>query len=224
METLKEWLEDGYEVIQKYDTLYSEWMCIPKSIKTTSVKPSGTVSLLVGATPGVHFPISEYYIRRIRLAKNSELIPALEKAGYKLEPAFGNENTTTVVEIPVHAGKGIRSTNNVSMWEKLSLAAFLQRYWADNSVSVTIDFDQDTEGYQIADALNYFQYWLKSVSFLPRKKPQGLDVYKQMPYEAITKEVYDETILKLKKLDFSKINNKIETQDKFCDGETCTIA
>ena len=89
---LKHWLEEGYCALQKYDKGYSDWFAVPRSIKTTSVKPSGTVSLLAGATPGLHYPESRFYIRRIRLSVNSPLIKPLEKAGYKIEPAFGSED------------------------------------------------------------------------------------------------------------------------------------
>jgi len=58
MEELRNWLEKGYDEIQRLDETYSDFFAIPKSIKTTSVKPSGTVSLLVGATPGMHYPES----------------------------------------------------------------------------------------------------------------------------------------------------------------------
>ena len=65
---LKDWLNDGYDVIQEWDKMYSDWFAIPKSIKTTSVKPSGTVSLLAGATPGLHYPESRFYIRFLPLS------------------------------------------------------------------------------------------------------------------------------------------------------------
>ena len=146
LETLRVWMDDGYNYIQKLDNEYSDWMAIPKSIKTTSIKPSGTVSLLAGATPGIHFPESRYYIRRIRIGIDSDLIHPLKKAGYKIEPAFGNEKTTLVVDIPVDVGEGVRTIDDVSMWEQLSVAAFAQRYWADNQVSCTITFDPETEG------------------------------------------------------------------------------
>ena len=77
-------------MIQSWDKSYSDWMAVPRSIKTTSVKPSGTVSLLAGSTPGLHYPESRFYIRRIRLSNMSPLIKPLEKAGYKIEPAFGS--------------------------------------------------------------------------------------------------------------------------------------
>jgi len=115
---LREWLEDGYDVIKSWDCMYSDWFAIPKSIKTTSVKPSGTVSLLAGATPGLHYPESRFYIRRVRLSVNSELVEPLKKANYKVEPAFGSEDSTLVVEIPVDVGEGIRTAAELSIWEQ----------------------------------------------------------------------------------------------------------
>ena len=49
LEELRQWLDEGYQTVQHWDEVYSNWFCIPRSIKTTSVKPSGTVSLLAGA-------------------------------------------------------------------------------------------------------------------------------------------------------------------------------
>ena len=168
MEELRKWLEKGYDTYTSWDCTYSDWFAVPKSIKTTSVKPSGTVSLLVGATPGMHYPESRFYIRRMRLSKHSELIEPLKKAGYKLEPAFGSEDSTMVVEVPVDAGEGIRTAAELSIWEQFSLAAFLQRHWADNQVSCTATFNPETEANELPHVLNYFQYRLKGISLLPR--------------------------------------------------------
>ncbi len=218
--TLQSWMDKGYQHIQKLDKEYSDWMAIPRSIKTTSIKPSGTVSLLAGATPGIHFPESRYYIRRMRLGIDSALVPALEKAGYKLEPAFGSEKSTLVVEIPVDIGAGVRTLDKVSMWEQLALAALAQRYWADNQVSCTVTFDPETEGPQIANALDIFQYQLKGISFLPR-----LDVgaYSQMPYESIDEETYKEIKGNLSKLSFGRIRGEEVVVERFCDNDVCEL-
>ena len=220
LDELKHWLNQGYDVIQDWDKKYSDWMAIPRSIKTTSVKPSGTVSLLAGATPGLHYPESRFYLRRIRLSKHSELIAPLEKAGYLVEPAFGSEDTTVVVEIPVDVGEGIRTAAELSIWEQFSLAAFLQRHWADNQVSCTVTFNPETEAEQIAPALNYYQYHLKGISLLPR---HDYGAYKQMPYEAITEEVYNRQIKELSKLSFGVIKNEEADVDKFCNNDSCEI-
>jgi len=217
---LRCWLKKGYDAIQDYDKQYSDWLAVPRSIKTTSVKPSGTVSLLAGATPGLHYPESRFYIRRIRLSINSPLIKPLEKAGYNIEPAFGSEDSTVVVDVPVDVGEGIRTVSEVSMWEQMSLAAFMQKYWADNQVSCTVTFDPKTEGSQISYALNYFQYQLKGISFLP-KMEQG--AYRQMPYEEITQKTYDKMVNELKFLSFRQVKGNEAIVDKFCNNDTCEI-
>ena len=220
MDDLRKWLEKGYKTIQEWDKMYSDWFAVPKSIKTTSVKPSGTVSLLVGATPGMHYPESRFYIRRMRLSKHSELIEPLMKAGYTIEPAFGSENSTMVVEVPVDVGEGIRTAAELSIWEQFSLAAFLQRHWADNQVSCTATFDPEIEADQLPYVLNYFQYRLKGISLLPRH-PVG--AYKHMPYECIEEKEYNKQVKKLGKLSFGVIKHEEADIDKFCNNDVCEV-
>ena len=218
LDELKGWLNDGYDEIQKWDEVYSNWFAIPRSIKTTSVKPSGSVSLLAGSTPGMHFPHSEYYIRRINVANNSELLPRLEQAGYPIEPC-GYDSTSVVVEFPIHED-GMRRKSEVSMWEQLQLASFLQENWSDNQVSATVTFNPETEGPQIAHALEHYQYGLKGVSFLPLSQ-HG---YEQAPYEEISSEEYDRRKSELGKLDLTNIfSNEEGVGEKFCNNDSCEL-
>ena len=106
-----------------------------------------------------------------------------------------------VVEMPIKLKDGVRVQSEVSMFEQLQLAAFLQRYWADNQVSCTITFDPESEGPHIAQMLQYFQYQLKGVSFLPKF---DYSKYPQLPYEAISEELYDEMTKDLKPIEFVK--------------------
>jgi ribonucleoside-triphosphate reductase len=112
----------------------------------------------------MHYPESRFCIRRIRFAKNSDLVQRLHDAGYHVEPCVGSEDTTVVVDFPVDYGQGVRALSDVSFWEQLSLAAFLQKYWSDNQVSCTITFDPKTEGRHLKHALDYFQYQLKGIA------------------------------------------------------------
>ena len=199
LDELRIWLDEGYQTVQKWDEVYSNWFCIPRSIKTTSVKPSGTVSLLAGSTPGMHFPESRIYIRRMRMSKNDPLAKPLLEAGYSVVPAIGQEDTTVVAEIPIKLPEGVRVQSEVSMFEQLSLAAFMQRYWADNQVSCTVTFDPVTEGPHIAQMLQYFQYQLKGVSLFPK---QDYGRFPQLPYEAISEEVYEQMTKDVKPIVF----------------------
>lgn len=216
LHTMNNWLSKGYNTVQEWDTVYSDWLCIPRSIKTTSIKPSGTVSLLAGATPGMHYPESRFYIRRMRLSRISPLVQGLKDAGYFLEPAVGSEKDTLVVEIPIDVGEGIRTVSQVSMWEQVALAANMQKWWADNQVSCTVTFNPETEGSQIASALDYFQYQLKGISFLPKCE---YGAFPQMPYEEISEETYHSRCATLGKLNLT--GNQDSTGEKFCDGDSC---
>jgi len=214
--TILDWCDKGYKYLRELDEEYSDWLCIPKSIKITTVKPSGTVSLLPGVTPGIHYPHSEYYIRRIRISKNSDLIEPIKNAGYHIEDDSYSPNTI-VVEFPVHEQSFERSKDDVSIWEQAENAADYQKYWSDNQVSITITFKQD-EANQIKHILECFEDKLKSVSFLPIKE-HG---YKQAPYEEITKEKFEEMVSKLKPLDLDKTKDRA-IGSKFCDSEACEI-
>ncbi|OWZ09177.1 Ribonucleoside-triphosphate reductase, adenosylcobalamin-dependent [Phytophthora megakarya] len=212
------WCEAGYDRIQEVDKKLSTRFAIPRSIKTTSIKPSGTVSLLAGATPGMHYPESRFYIRRMRLDKHSDVLPALQRAGYEIEPANEAPDSTLVVSIPVDVGKGVRTLSDVSAWEQFALAAFLQRHWADNQVSCTVTFDPKTEGSQLAHMLDYFQYQLKGISLLPKLE---LGAYKQMPYEEINARIYHKMNKSIDPLQFNVIQSSetvMNVPDKYCEA------
>ncbi len=215
LETFKNWLNEGYREIQQWDDIYSSWLCVPRSIKMTSVKPSGTVSLLAGVNPGCHFPEFNYYIRRVRLAKNSPLLPAIEEAGLPLEPDQV-DSSSMVVSFPVH-NPG-RSLKEVGIWEQVALASFLQRYWSDNQVSCTITFRPE-EAAQIPIVLDYYKYSLKSISFLPKVEA---GVYAQMPYEAISEDEYLELSRSIRSLHVTALNEDAEAE-RYCNNDTCTI-
>ena len=212
LEELREWLDEGYHTVQHWDDIYSEWLCVPRSVKTTSVKPSGTVSLLAGATPGMHYPLGKYYIRRVRFQKDSDMRPALKRAGYHIEPCIGQEKTMVVVSFPACSGEKVTIQEDVSIFEQFSLAAFLQRYWADNQVSCTISFDPVTESKKITKCLDYFQYQLKGCAMLPRIK---LDMFPQLPYESIDEATYKKMIKDLKPINWDVEDN---IADEVVDG------
>ena len=210
-----DWCDKGYEYVQYLDKKYSDWLCIPRSIKTTSVKPSGTVSILSGSTPGVHWDHGEYYIRRVRLRDTHDLVDVCREAGYLVEKDVYAPNTV-VVEFPVHAQNVTRSKDQVSAWEKVKLAADMQYYWADNQVSCTVEFDPDTEGAQIPQMLSMFEDKLKGISFLPMRD-HG---YAQAPYETITREEYERRAAALKPINAAFEHDQ---EDKFCSGVACEV-
>ena len=218
----REWMDEGYKRIRRYDHEYSEWLCVRESIRVTTVKPSGSVSLLSGASPGVHWsPGGEYFLRAIRFGNTDPMIHLFKAAGYKIEPDVVSANTT-VVYFPVSSGHP-RSEKDVSLFEKIGLAATAQKYWSDNGVSVTLSFDKETESKFVAPALNMYEGQLKAVSFLP----MGNTVYQQQPYTQITKEEYNSYIGKIAKIDWSAIYDGIDNLEalgeNYCTTDVCEI-
>ena len=207
-----EWSDNAYNYLKELDEEYSNWLCIPKSIKLTTVKPSGTVSLLPGVPPGIHYPHSKYYIRRIRLSKNSDLIEFIRNAGYHIEDDLYSPNTV-VAEFPIYETYFDRGKKNVSIWEQVANAIDYQAYWSDNQVSITVTFTPE-EKEQIEKVLQFSEDKLKSISFLPLKE-HG---YKQAPYEEITQERYEEMAKKIKPLDLDTTKDRA-IGEKFCDSE-----
>jgi ribonucleoside-triphosphate reductase len=158
---------------------------VRESIKTTTVKPSGTVSILAGESPGVHWaPGGEYFERGIVFQKDDPMVTLLPARRVRSTSAYTPE-TTVFVQFPIHSNAR-RSESEVSLFEKANLAVLAQRYWSDNSVSVTLSFDPATEGQHVGTVLHMHEGQLKTVSFLPR----GNAVYAQMPYQESTVEAH----------------------------------
>ena len=175
-----------------------------------------TVSKLNGSWPGIHHPEAEFYLQRMRFAEDNDMLPALITAGYPVENCAYSPRTM-VVTFPVREKHFIRGKKEISMWEQLEIAAQMQYYWADNSVSVTITF-QDHEASNIPHALELYSSRLKAVSFL-RYRETG---YVQAPYEACTRQQYEELISKTKPI--QRIETKIQGEgERFCDGDSCQI-
>ena len=221
--TLKTWMDEGYAVVKKYDEVYSEWLGIRESIKTTTIKPSGTVSILAGESPGVHWtPGGAYFNRAIRFSNEDPMLPLFKMANYRVEPASESPTTTSVVFFPIKS-QAKRAEKEVSIYEKISLAAHAQRYWSDNSVSVTVSFDSEKEKDAVGTVLHMYDGQLKTVSFLP----MGNFTYPQMPYTQITEEEYEQDgVMKLFPIDFSGVYAGMASDaigEAYCTTDACEV-
>jgi len=219
---LREWMDEGYRHIKQYDNVYSEWLGIRESIKMTTVKPSGTVSILAGESPGVHWtPGGKYFLRAIRFSNEDPMLPLFKMANYRVEPASESPNSTSVVFFPIESN-AVRSEKSVSIFEKMSIAATAQRYWSDNSVSVTVSFDAEKEAEHVGTVLHLYDGQLKTVSFLP----MGNFTYPQMPYTQITKEEYEADKMKLFPIDFVGVYAGMAADaigDQYCSTDNCEV-
>lgn len=217
-----EWLDECYANLRKVDSNWSKTRGWPESIKLTTVKPSGTLSLLAGSSSGIHPGIYEYYIRRVRMASSDKLVQLCKESGYKTEFVLnfdGSKKTDTViVEFPCKFENTLLAKDMTAV-KQLELVKKLQTVWADNAVSVTV--------YYKIEELQEIKNWmkqnysnsLKTVSFLLHQD-HG---FAQPPYSEISKDEYYSLTDSLKKLSSkTQISNEI-LDDIECAGGACPV-
>lgn len=211
------YLRDGYKIVREENKMLAIKAGVPASVRVTTIKPSGSISLLAGVTPGVHYPVSRYAIRRVRIGKDSPIVPALVEAGIPHENDKFSDNTF-VFEFIIDHGN-VRPCQEVSPWEQFSLVAMLQRCYSDNCVSATIYFDKEKDAPDVEKMLAMYIPILKSVSMLPHAG-HGYD---QAPYEPIDEEKYNKLKDSYGKPNFNNVNGNVPVGSKFCSGDMCEL-
>ncbi|SHE67168.1 ribonucleoside-diphosphate reductase alpha chain/ribonucleoside-triphosphate reductase [Seinonella peptonophila] len=239
---IRYYLDSMYRWVQIYNLEQAYELEAEPSIKVTTVKPSGTLSLLMGVSAGIHHHWSKYMIRRIRVAANAPIVQMLKECGYDHEPVYqgvdqnGNpiyDSNTLVFSFPIAAPtahlEGFKGSGEVPLQEQAANQALLANYWSDNAVSATLTFKQE-EGKEedkieeIAQILDQYKGVIKSTSLLPH----AVGTYPQMPLEEITKEQYEEMSAKIKKkpweiTGFNLVSEDDENLIDDCEGGACPI-
>lgn len=221
-EEQRSWLDSTYEYLRQYDKEYSAAKGFPTSIKLTTIKPSGTLSLLAGVTPGAHPGYSEFYIRRIRMSAESDIAATCRMHGYDIEyvKQFDGslDYSTVVVSFPCKFPEGTTFASDMTAIDQLEVIKRLQSEWSDNSVSVTIYYKLE-ELEAIKDWLSKNFPNVKSVSFLLHND-HG---FEQAPLEEITEEQYMDMRSKVKPISQIKYIDFNELQVDECDNGACPI-
>jgi ribonucleotide reductase alpha subunit len=213
-EEQKSWLRPAYTQLRYFDNKYSEEHGFPTSVKITTVKPSGTLSLLPGVTPGCHPAYAQYMIRRIRISADHSLVNVCREHGYPVEYQQNfdgsEDHSTVVVSFPFAYPEGTVLASEMTAISQLETVKWLQEVWSDNSVSCTVYYRKE----ELPEIKKYlaknYKNNHKSLSFLLHSE-HG---FKQAPYEEITKEAYDELVSK------TRLITKID-EASFDGGDEC---
>jgi len=205
----------------------------PKSV--TTVKPSGTLSKVMGTTEGVHKPLSKYIFNNINFGKNDPLLPKLKAAGYRtmVNPL---DSDGVIVTFPiswenVSFDKVVRDDGSVVEINQESAIIQLERYkilqqnWNHHNTSITVSYSPDEVDDIVDWLLANWEYYV-GVSFLYRTDPSktAKDLgYPYLPQEAVTKEEYEKYISSLKQVDFSNTDSDIDIESQECAGGHCPV-
>ena len=218
-------LDRVYAAIQDENVKYSKQLGIPESIRTTVIKPSGTMSKVfdMEGYEGIHVAFSRYIIQRVRFSASDPAIPQLQAAGHHIEPVIeldGSLNyNTVVVDFYVQAPAGFPvADEDWDTWKQLEVVKLAQKHWADQAVSTTVYYKrEDIPKLKIwlADNLDY----LKGISFLC----QNDHGFRQAPKEAITREQFEQGAAKIKPLEVEVIPEGKELEGTECAGGSCPM-
>jgi len=215
------WLQQVYGNLRYFDKVWSKQKGLPESVRLTTVKPSGTLSLLAGVTPGGHPAFSRFHIRRVRMAANDPVLEWCKAQGYPWEWVRGfdgkEDTRTAVVEFPVCIS-GAQLAENVSALDQLEVVRWLQEDWADNAVSVTIYYrDDELDDIRAYLAENWDRF--KSLSFL-RHKDHGFD---QAPLERISADEYNRRFAEINHGVAHVHGQALDILDSDCASGACPV-
>ena len=165
---------------------------IPASAAITCVKPSGTVSQLVGVSSGMHAWHSEYYIRTVRGDKKDPLTKFLKDSGIPAEDDFMKPQDTTVFSFPVKAPAHAITRDKLTAIDQLEIWLTYQRHWCEHKPSITVSVKEDEWMEVGAWVYKHFDE-VSGISFLPYSD----HTYVQAPYQEVTKEQYEALVAKM---------------------------
>jgi ribonucleotide reductase alpha subunit len=217
-------LDRVYDAIQEENVNYSKELGIPESIRTTVIKPSGSVSKLLDVRgEGIHPGFSRYMIQRIRFAANDPMIPKLREAGHHIEPVIRFDGTldqnTLVVDFYIRTPDTLPvADEGYDTWKQLEAVKMAQKHWADQSISVTVYYKKN-EIQLIKDWLKNNLKEIKTISFLCHNDHGFI----QAPKEKITQEQFEELSKNIKDLDTNDIASGDLAEAIDCDSGACPI-
>jgi ribonucleoside-diphosphate reductase alpha chain len=204
---------------------------INKSARTTTVKPSGTSSLVLGTSSGIHAWHNDFYLRRIRVGKNESIYSYLAINHPELiEDEFFRPHDTAVITIPQKAPEG-SIVRHESVFQMLERVKKVSQEWIKpghrngqntHNVSATVSIKED-EWDLVGDWMWNNRDFYNGLSVLPYNG----GTYTQAPFEDCTKEDFERLVKTLSDVDLTKV---IELQDNTdlrgeaaCAGGACEI-
>ena len=204
---------------------------INKAARVTTVKPSGTTSLVLGTSSGIHAWHDDFYLRRIRLGKNEALYTYLSVYHPEmLEDDFFKPTLQSIVSVPQRAPEGA-ITRKESAMDLLERIKTINKNWIKpghrkganmHNVSATVTIKQD-EWPAVGEWLYENKEYFTALSFLP----EDLGTYKQAPFETITEEQFNEAVKSLHEVDLSRVveisDNTALMDQAACAGGACEI-
>jgi ribonucleoside-diphosphate reductase alpha chain len=194
LDKLEQTLVSLRESARKVNAEEAKKIGIQESAAITCVKPSGTVSQLVGVSSGMHPWHSKYYIRTVRGSKTDPISVFLKEVGIPVEDDVMKPTETYVFSFPIKSPDDAIVRNDLTAIDHLNTWLVYQRAWCEHKPSITVSVKEDE--WMEVGAWVYKNFdEVSGISFLPSSDHS----YKQAPYQEITKKEYEDLLSKMPK-------------------------
>lgn len=226
-----EMLQKGAQLVKEVNEKYAKKLGINIAARTTTVKPEGTSSVVLGSSSGIHARHSEYYIRRIRMNKDDALAVYLKNVIPDLVEDDLFSSTGIVVSIPQHSPDGAVLRQNETALDQLNRALFYNKNWIEfghrtgvnkHNVSLTISV-KDDEWDSLREAMWENRNYYSGISLLPYDGGS----YKQAPFEECSKEVFEKMSDLISEVDLKEVKEEKDNTSRVetiaCSGGNCEI-
>lgn len=224
-------MAEAAEEVKKENARVAKLLGINAAARTTTVKPSGTSSLVLGTSSGVHAWHNDYYVRRMRLGKDEALYKYLaENIPALVEDEYFRPDTQAVVGVVQKAPEGaiLRTENFLDLLERVKR---INTEWVHNghrsganthNVSCTISL-KDSEWEPCGEWMWENKDSYNGISVLPYDG----GTYPQMPFEDITEEEYKEKLGFASEIDLTQVVEGSDNTDlqgeAACAGGACEV-
>ena len=220
-ETVK-WLKELREHAIEVNKHWANKLNIPVSAAITTVKPSGTVSQLVGCSSGIHPAYSKHYIRTVRMDNKDPLTQFFKQAGVPNEPDVTKPTDITVFSFPQKGSQSGVTRNETNALEQLELYSVYQKHWTEHNPSITVYY-KDNEFMDVGAWIYKNFSDVSGVSLLPHSD----HVYKQAPYQEISEEEYESFVKSFPVIDWTNLKEEEDTttgtQELSCTAGVCEV-
>lgn len=226
-----DWLRDAAEVVLETNENVADELGILPAARTTTIKPSGTSSLVLGSSSGIHAWHDPFYIRRLRFGKDEPIAQYLMKELPEIVEQDEFVENGVVVSIPQRAPDKA-TLRSESTFDLLDRVLTYNRDWVQagyrtganhNNVSATLSV-KEGEWDELGRRLFDHRHEYNGMSVLPHDGGS----YVQAPFETITEEKYNELVGALHAIDLREVieteDNTDLTSEAACAGGACEIA
>jgi len=223
-------LKKTAELVKQVNEETAKKIGILSAARTTTIKPSGTTSLVLGTSSGIHAWHNNYYVRRIRIGKEEALCKYLVEHHPELIEEDLLNSKQMIVCIPQNAPKGSITRHENTMNLLFRIAKFNEEWVKngyrngenDNNVSATVSIKPDEWG-KVGEWMWHNKASYNGLSVLPFDNGN----YQQAPFTDITKEEFEKMEIKLHHVD---LKNVMEFEDETdlkaeaaCAGGGCVV-